>query len=257
MNIVELNSISFAYNGRKVFERLNLAVQRGEFVALAGQNGCGKSTLLRVLSGLVRPNSGCVKIEGQAAESLSPLALSQKVAYLPQFPTFPPGYTVIAAVMQASSGLGSFFDSSQAVNTAKTALEMADCLHLASRDLTTLSGGEFRRVAFARAIAQNAPIMILDEPAASLDLRSGAAMFALLTRLSANGSTVIAATHDINLALAYASRIVMIAGGDIVSDGAPETAVTKESLLKVFGVECEILKPTGSSRPAVVPIFYD
>lgn len=70
MNIVELNSISFAYNGRKVFERLNLAVQRGEFVALAGQNGCGKSTLLRVLSGLVRPNSGCVKIEGQAAESL-------------------------------------------------------------------------------------------------------------------------------------------------------------------------------------------
>ncbi len=211
---VRLNEVTFAYRpDLPVLEGISLAVETGVFLAVIGPNGAGKSTLIRLLAGLLRPQSGTISIEGADIRSYSRRELAAKVALVQQefVPAF--GFSVRETVLMARtpyfSQLG--FEDREDRRMVADALAMTDTATFASRPLADLSGGERQRVFIARALAQDTPILLLDEPTSFLDLKHQVATYDLLKSVQRErGRTIVAITHDINLAAQYCDQALLL-----------------------------------------------
>jgi iron complex transport system ATP-binding protein len=217
-------------------------------VGLIGPNGAGKSTLLHLMNGLLKPASGHARIQGEDAAPMDPVTRARKVAFVPQASrvSFPFTAGEIAA-MGRRPHLGSFGDlTPEDKEHVAWAMESTGTTPLAHRLFNQLSGGEAQRVVLARALAQDAPALLLDEPTASLDLYYQAALYGLLERLNRErGLTVVIVTHEINLAAEYCPRLIGIREGRIWMDGPPEEIVTPEKILELYGVQAEIIASGG------------
>jgi iron complex transport system ATP-binding protein len=211
---VQLHDVTFAYRpGRPVLKDIRLAVETGTFLAVVGPNGAGKSTLISLLAGLLRPQSGTISIDGRDIRSYSRRHLAAKVALVQQesVPAF--GFSVSETVLMARtpyySQLG--FERQADRRIVADALEMTDTAQFASRPLAGLSGGERQRVFIARALAQDTPIILLDEPTSFLDLKHQVAIYDLLKSIQrGRDRTIIAITHDINLAAQYCDQALLL-----------------------------------------------
>ncbi|HEX5136234.1 MAG TPA: ABC transporter ATP-binding protein [Planctomycetota bacterium] len=237
MEGLELSGVSVLYGERTALEGIDLRVAPGEHVALIGPNGSGKTTLLRALAGILRPSSG----EARPAGGLARAEVARRIAFLPQeehweFP-FPVEEVVSCGRFAHAPGL--FRDSVEDLAAVDTALAAAGVATLRRRPITELSGGERRRVMLARALAQRAPALLLDEPTSALDLEH---RHALLAALRGFKGSVVLATHDLDAAAACASRVVVLAKGRIVADGAPAAIVTEALLKEVFRVDARVLR---------------
>ncbi len=240
MNIIEVGNLSFAYREAEVLRDLSFEVSQGSFLAIAGPNGAGKTTLLNLLCKDLRPKSGSIKIDAAPLESYSTKALAAKVAVVRQevLPVF--GFSVIETVLMARTPhygqLG--FETELDRQTANEALEATDTAQFASRGLANLSAGERQRVFIARAIAQNAPILLLDEPTSFLDLKHQVNIYDLLkaAQLEKN-KTIVAVTHDINLAAQYCDEVLLLGADDSFNIGKTKDVLSPEQIKKVFGVK--------------------
>lgn len=235
--ILEVASLDCGYGSRRVLEGLTFSIEPGEVVALLGPNGSGKSTLLKTLSHTLRPLAGQVTVEGRNLASLGCVELAQRVAYVPQeedvrFPFS--AYEIVAMGRLARSG--SLFDTPDDRTKSLEAMEQTDSLHLAERPITELSGGEKQRVLVARALAQGARMLLMDEPTSHLDVRHAVEFARLLARLSTLGYGVIAAVHDLTLAGRIAPRGMLLGSGRILADGPMDTLLHSSSLDDVYGV---------------------
>lgn len=236
---IELRDVRFGYGAEAVVEDISFAVRGGEFVGIIGPNGSGKSTLLRLMSGFLRPWRGQVLLEGQPVESYDQRARGRRIGVVPQETavTFPFSVTEMV-LFGRTPHLGGFgFERDGDLAAARRAMQRTDTAHLARRAVTELSGGERQRVILARALAQEPAILLLDEPAAFLDIRHEVEMYDLLRDLQGEGMTVVSVLHDLNIAALYCDRLLLLHAGRIARAGAPADVITYTTLTEVYGIE--------------------
>ncbi len=259
--MLELSEVSVRIGGATVLRDASLVFRPGELTAIAGPNGAGKSTLLRVLSGELPPTGGDVVLDGIPLHRWDARGLARRRAVLPQSSSLQFHFTVaeITALGCAVHGLGP--GTSAHAEIVDRALRAAGIAHLRDRLVPTLSGGERQRAHFARCLAQleagdvPAPsILLLDEPTASLDPAHQHHVMTRARRLAEDGSVVATVVHDLNLAAAYADRLIVLCNGRVDYAGPLPEGLSAERLTRIFEIEVRILNHPADGRPLVVPL---
>ena len=254
MSALALAALTVELGGKRVLDGVDASVGRGEWVALIGPNGAGKSTLLRAVAGLVA-YQGSVTVDGLDAARLRRRALARRIAFVPQAPHLPPGMRVQEYVLLGRTPhTGPFgYEGPHDLDAVRLALERLGLTELAERPLRTLSGGEQQRAVLARAIAQDAPFLLLDEPTASLDLGRQQQALDLVSGLRERGElTVLCAMHDLTLAGQYANRLLLLSHGRLVAEGPPSEIATEALIATHYGAEVRVVEHEGGI--AVIPV---
>jgi iron complex transport system ATP-binding protein len=236
---------------REVLRGVNLAVVRGELVALLGTNGSGKTTLLRTFAGSLVPDRGIVMFEGRSVADWHRQALAQRVAVLPQQVDLPSGFRVseLVAMGRAPHARRLFASTAEDERAIARALLDADAADLADRPAEELSGGERQRLLVAMALAQEPDLLLLDEPTLHLDLAHQVALLGAIRRLrDQRGLTVLAVLHDLNLAAAFAPRVAILDEGRVVADGPPAEVLSPDLVRRVFGVRVDEARTADGRR---------
>jgi len=240
--VIELRDLSVRFDRTEAVRGLSLEVEADEWVMLIGPNGAGKTSVLRALCGLL-PFTGQARLDGQDVKELSRRELARRIAFVPQNPETPYELTVAEYVLLgrtphlgylASEGRGDR-------QAAARALERLDILPFAERGLGSLSGGELQRAVLARALAQEAPLLLLDEPTTSLDLGRQQQVLDLIDSLRADGLTVVSTMHDLTLAGQYADRLVLLDRGATVAEGRPADVLSATNLAAYYGASVRII----------------
>ena len=253
---LSIQDLCFSYGDRPVLKDIRLEVGQGELVGIVGPNGCGKSTLLKLISGVLKPESGTISLGGTDASRLTSRQRAVQVAVVPQTPVVPATFTALEVVLMGRTPhLGLLqWERRSDIEKTRRAMELTDCWDLAPKPVGTLSGGERQRVLIARALAQEAPLLLLDEPTASLDLAYQTGIFDLITELLAKrGGGVVAAIHDVTLAAQYCHRIALLHQGGILVEGTPQEVLSPETIRTVYGVEADLFAHPVTGMPVVLP----
>ena len=238
MSALVASNVTARIGATEIVRDASLSLAAGELVALVGPNGAGKTTLMRALAGLV-PAQGAITLAGRPLASLGPPERARAIAYLPQGHIFHWPMGVEAIVMLGRTPHGDGFSAVTPDDRAAVAnaLAVTETEGFAERAVTTLSGGEKARVALARALATQAPVLLADEPTAALDPRHQLVVMELLREAARNGNAILAIMHDLTLAARFADRVLVMSEGKIVAEGPPAEALTPDQLASVFGVE--------------------
>ena len=240
-----------------VIDAVSFDVEAGEFVCLLGPNGCGKTTLLKLLSGVLKPELGSVRLGDRELRQLSPRAVAQQIAIVPQetHPAF--DFTVMEMVLMGRHPhLGAFqLEGPDDLAIARESLIATGTLHLSGRPYMTLSGGEKQRVVIASALAQAPKVLLLDEPTASLDLGYQLEIAALLEQLNRDrGVTMVLATHDLNLAASLCDTLVLVREGRVLMQGVTRDVLTSAAVQQLYGVVADVSFHERAGHLTVVPV---
>lgn len=251
----ELNHISFNYADRKVIDDISLALVPGKFYGIIGPNGSGKTTMVDLLSRHRFPTEGRISYNGRALSSFSKKELSREIALVPQnfYINFP--FTVKEIVMMGRYPHIPRFaaPSSDDLNILQNVMQLTEINEFADRYITELSGGERQRVVFARALAQDTPVLILDEATSSLDINFSINLLNIAEqRVKQNGDTVVAVMQDINLAAGYCDYLVFMSYGRIAAHGETDSVLSPETLRSVFNVDTRVYQESYSQSLQVV-----
>lgn len=253
--MIELRQLTVRYDAAVALQRLDLRVDDGEWLCLIGPNGAGKSSALRALGGLVR-HRGHAAVDGHVIGDLRPRALARLIAYVPQHPLLPGDMPVADYVLLGRTAHIPYFGSErlrdrQVCGSLFARLELAG---MARRPLATLSGGEAQRIVLARALAQEAPVLLLDEPTSALDLGHQIQALELIDELRRErGLTVLSAMHDLTLAGQFAERLALLQEGHLVACGPPPAVLQSATISEHYGAAVEVLTTPGGSV-VVVPV---
>lgn len=239
---IEVTDLSFSYGAHEVLKGLSFSVSDGELLCVLGQNGVGKSTLFRCLLGLQRGWRGEIRIDGRDIRRLSAREAARYLAYIPQYASPVFAYTVFQmTLMGTTSQLGTF--SSPGKREEERALAALDTLgisYLKDKRVGEISGGERQLTLIARAIAQDARLLIMDEPTANLDYGNQVRVMQVIEALAGEGYSILMSTHNPDQAFLYGTRVLMLKDGGILSQGTPREALTEEILRRAYGVEIRI-----------------
>lgn len=253
--LLEVTNITAGYgDGPAIIDGAHLTVEPGKVHCIIGPNGAGKSTLLGVLAGDRRPTSGSVALGGRELASwpLRELARARAVLTQEHQVTFP--FPVREVVEMGRHPWARTAESDADETAIDRAMAATDVSHLGLRTVPSLSGGERARVALARVIAQQAPVMLLDEPTAALDLRHQEDVLRLARTHAAAGDTVVVVLHDLNLAAAYADDVTLLHHGRVVTSGSPAEVLTAERIEAVYGQPVEVVPHPRTGVPLVLPV---
>jgi len=247
--------VQLAYERRVVIDGLSVEVPAGGFTAIVGPNACGKSTLLRGLARMLKPRAGSVLLDGEEIGSIPTRHVALRLGLLPQSSTAPDGITVAELVGRGRHPHQRLLrqwsrDDERAVREAMHQTGVAD---LADRLVDELSGGQRQRVWLAMALAQETPLLLLDEPTTFLDIAHQMEVLDLCAQLHAGGRTLVAVLHDLNHACRYASHLIAMRDGAIFAQGDPRQVVDAELVEAVFGLPCHVMPCPATGAPMVVP----
>lgn len=254
MNL-SVQNLSFSYEQHQVLDSVSFMLERGEFLSVLGPNGVGKSTLFRCILGLLTSYTGSITSDGKDLRAMARREMAKRIAYIPQInkPTF--GYTVLNTVLMGTTRQVSMFSQPKAgqIAQAMSALERVGAAHLAERDFTHLSGGEQQLVLVARAIAQQADILVMDEPTSALDYGNQLRILQLVRELAGEGYAVLLSTHNPQHALTFASRILALSDGKVAALGRPDDVLTRELIGRLYGVNVAFADTDGGR--VLVPLM--
>ena len=244
---VDVRGLSVSFGSTRAVRDVSTTVEQGEWVALIGPNGAGKTTILRALCGLL-PFEGEVALEGRDVRATRRRELARLVALVPQIPETPPALTVSEYVLLGRTPHIGYFATEGREDrlAAGRALERLDLLELAERSLGSLSGGELQRVVLARALAQEASILMLDEPTSSLDLGRQQRVLELVDSLRCDGLTVVSTLHDLTLAGQYADRLLLLDRGAVVAEGPAAEVLSEPNVASFYGANVRIVRDNGA-----------
>ena len=251
---IEVRDVWAGYGERQVIRGLNLSVERGSVTALAGPNGVGKSTLLRLLAGSLKPSRGTTRVACTDVASLSARERARLVAVVPQNVELPSGTAALEVVLMGRNPHMRLlsWESEEDVDIAVEVMRMTDTDDLLDRRVDELSGGERQRVAIAMALAQQTPVLLLDEPTANLDLAYQPATMTLMRELASVGKTVVVAVHDLTLAGQFCDEVALMSGGAMHAVGRPEEVLTEVNIRKAYGADVTVLAHPSTGKPIVV-----
>jgi iron complex transport system ATP-binding protein len=255
MTSLRFNTATFGYGKRPVLTGLDLEVRAGEIVAVVGPNGVGKSTIIRAVSGVIPIANTQLAVDGRDLSQLSSAERARLIAVVPQAVRLPPAFTALEVVLMGRTPYLSWFDRESPADRAiaLTAMERTQVVDLADRMVGELSGGEQQRIMVARALAQSAPILLLDEPTAHLDLRHQDVVLRLVRSLADDaGLAVLAALHDLNLVARFADRVALLSNGRLERVGEPEEVLTPSILAPVYGIGIQVVAHPVDGRPLVL-----
>lgn len=247
---ITIRNIEFSYNGVPALKNINSSIEKGDFVALVGPNGSGKSTLLKCLNGILKVQKGAVLIDEKSIKSFTPNELAREIAYVPQSEYKKAVLTVFDIVLLGRKPYINWKPSEHDFKVTAEILNLLDLDNLALKDFNKLSGGQQQSVYIARALAQEPDILLLDEPTANLDIRHQVEVLEILKGLSRRGITIIISLHDINLAVRYASKIMMLKDGKVFACGGRET-ITEQNIENLYDIKVEIIR--GNNQVFIVP----
>ena len=252
-----LENIRFSYGKNCVIKNVNLEIKDTDIVSLVGPNGAGKTTLLKLMSGLLKPSQGKVSVMGQEIAHISPRSRALIVSKVPQNPRLPQNMRLSEFVMLGRNAHLSLtkWESHKDVQIVNKALEVTDTLNLKNRQLGNISGGELQRGMLALALAQDSPVMLLDEPTSNLDLSHQSKVMNLVSNSHDNrqGPTVIG-IHDLTLAARYSSRMILISEGNVLVEGTPKEVLTPSNILQAYGAEVAVIPHPEGGSPVVLPV---
>jgi iron complex transport system ATP-binding protein len=240
--MIELRDLAVRFDGHVAVRQASFAAQSGEWIVLIGPNGAGKTSVLRAVCGLL-PFEGEILLDGHDARRLGRRELSRVVAFVPQHPAAPAELTVAEYVLLGRTPHIGYFSSEGTADrrAAASALERLELDAFAERPLGSLSGGELQRVVLARALAQEAPILLLDEPTTALDLGRQQQVLELIDSLRRDGLTVVSTMHDLTLAGQYAERLLLLDRGSIVAEGPPEHVLSAANLSEHYDARVRVV----------------
>ncbi|MCS4277364.1 iron complex transport system ATP-binding protein [Mycetocola sp. BIGb0189] len=253
MSDLMAEGVSLSFSGKPVLQDVSLRVLPGELHALIGPNGAGKSTLLAMLSGDRTPASGAVLLDGKNLGEWRPKELARERAVLTQDNTVTFPFTAAQIVEMGRAPWQRTPAEAEDERAIAEAVAQTDVAHLMDRTIPHLSGGERARVALARVLAQRAPIVLLDEPTAALDLRHQEDVLRIARDRARAGDAVVVVLHDLNLAAAYADRITLLSRGRIAASGTPSEVLTTARVEEVYGQRVEIIE-RPDRPPLIVPL---
>ncbi|HSA95302.1 MAG TPA: ABC transporter ATP-binding protein [Acidobacteriota bacterium] len=254
MNVLEVKDLAAGYGEGFVLRDISLAIGAGEFAAVLGKNGAGKSTLIKAVQNLLPNVRGTILCGGEDVFRMGPRRIAARIAYVPQLaePVFE--YTVEEIVLMGRFARQGRLERASAADEAAVAeaVRLADLGALRGKKLAQLSGGERQRAFIARALAQDAPLLLLDEPSLHLDIAYQVEIYGILKGLQKEkGKTVIAAEHNINLAAAHAERLIFLKDGAIAADGPPRETVTAANIGAIFGADADIRDNVRTGLPEI------
>lgn len=250
---LEAHDLAFGYPEHPVGRNVSLSVQPGEVLCLLGPNGCGKTTLFKTLLGLLPAQGGHVELGGDALATLPRREIARRIAYVPQAQSGVFPYTALDLVLMGRTAHRGMFAGPKREDRsiARHALVDLGIGGLAERDVTCLSGGQRQLVIVARAIAQAAPLIVMDEPTASLDFGNQVVVLTEIKRLAELGAGIVLSTHDPDHAFAVAHRVALMRDGAIVASGVPSEVLTADRLEAVYGVQVTIERLTTGQTVCV------
>lgn len=253
--MLNIRSISVNYGDNEILHNISFSVEPGQVVALIGPNGAGKTTMIRALSGVLPLRSGTVKVSGNDLASLTITERARLLAVVPQARKLPPSYTVHQAVLMGRTPYLGWMGNPgpKDYEKAKWALERTQISALAARQVEELSGGEQQLVLVARALAQDAPIILLDEPTAHLDMKHQATILNLVRTLARERDlAVLMSLHDLNLVSIYSDHIALLGDGQLRAQGAPREVLNRRDLTEVYQVPLHIIPHPYLDVPLVI-----
>jgi iron complex transport system ATP-binding protein len=254
MEILEVKDLSAGYENGHVIKDISFSLKQGESISILGKNGAGKSTLIKALQGLLKNVSGMVTVDGENVLSLKPRQIAKKIAYVPQIFSFPFEFSVSEIVLMGryihQGRLAGY--SARDLETIEEVMNLTQIAHFRDKKIAHLSGGERQRVFIARALAQDTPLIFLDEPSSHLDISYQVEIYHILKRLQQEkGKTILCTEHNINLAIPYSQKIIFLKEGRIQAMGPPEKLITKENIKDVFEADVEIRENIHSRLPEI------
>ncbi|WP_330631628.1 ABC transporter ATP-binding protein [Halocatena halophila] len=238
--VITVDGVRVSYDERTVLENVSLTVDAGTFVGIVGPNGAGKTTLLQTINGVTAPDDGTVTIQGKSVQKASAREIAQRVGTVPQEAPSGFSFPVRDVVAMGRHPHRSRFDRSDPQTAITRAMERTETVALADRTIDTLSGGERQRVRIARAVAQETPALVLDEPTASLDIAHQVRTLELVQSLVNEGKAAVAAIHDLDLAARYCDVVAILSGGTILDSGPPAAVVTPSTIETAYGESMDV-----------------
>lgn len=255
-NRLTMEDVTMAYDNRVIAEHLNVTIPDNTFTAIIGPNGCGKSTLLRGFSRVLNPQHGKVLLDGRQLDSFKPKEIARELGLLPQTSIAPEGIRVYDLIARGRAPYQSLIQQWRASDedAVAQALASTNLTELAARLVDELSGGQRQRVWVAMLLAQQTPIMLLDEPTTFLDIAHQYELLELLRAFNEAGKTVVTVLHDLNQAARYADHLIVMKDGHVHTTGTPEEVLTAEMVEEVFGLPCIISPDPITGTPTIVPL---
>ncbi|MFI8203106.1 ABC transporter ATP-binding protein [Streptomyces sp. NPDC085937] len=255
VNRLSAENVTLAYDQRVIAEQLSVEIPDNSFTVVVGPNACGKSTLLRALSRMLKPSEGRVLLDGQAIHSMPAKKVARTLGLLPQSSIAPEGITVGDLVGRGRYPHQSLLRqwSAEDERVVQESMAHTGVADLAERYVDELSGGQRQRVWIAMALAQQTPLLLLDEPTTFLDIQHQIDVLDLCADLHEQGRTLVAVLHDLNHAARYATHLIALRAGRVVAQGAPKDIVTAELVEEVFGLRCQVIDDPETGTPLVVP----
>ncbi|MEU6848183.1 ABC transporter ATP-binding protein [Streptomyces sp. NPDC046716] len=256
MNRLIADDVTLGYDQRVIAEKLSVEIPDQSFTVIVGPNACGKSTLLRALSRMLKPSTGRVLLDGSVIQSMPAKKVAKTLGLLPQSSVAPDGITVADLVARGRyphQGLLRQWspEDEKVVNESMASTGVAE---LADRYVDELSGGQRQRVWIAMALAQQTPLLLLDEPTTYLDIQHQIDVLDLCADLhEEQGRTLVAVLHDLNHAARYATHLIALRDGEVIAEGAPKDIVTADLVEQLFGMKCQVIDDPETGTPLVVP----
>jgi iron complex transport system ATP-binding protein len=251
---IEVKNLTLAYGRNEVVRDISFTLEPGHMTGLVGPNGCGKSTIIKAISRVMAPVLGNITFNGRDVSHIQHMELARMVGVVPQIPLLPSNFTAFEVVLMGRNPhLGLFqYEGASDMEIARRAMEQTRTGHLASRRIGDLSGGEIQSVVIARVLAQQTESILLDEPTSNLDIGRQIEVLDLMRQMCRDqGLTVGVALHDLNLAVQYCDRLILLHDGVIKAEGTPAQVVTQENISEVYGLGSAVYSIDG--LPAILP----